>query len=139
MKREAAEQALDSLYSEHPTQMRRLLEGVDLSTSDDTPQQDLAEALLEIYETQRVSGVREIPVPAVPPDVSARVRELCHVILSDRSLSGNHAAMLREWARDFLCCPATCQSLGISRCSETFTSSGISCPGKDPPQKPLRP
>jgi ATP-dependent helicase/nuclease subunit A len=107
LKREAAEQALDTLYSEHPTQMRRLLEGVDLSTSDDTPQQDLADALLEIYEAQRISAVREIPVSVAAPDVSARVRELCHIILNDRSLSGNHADMLRAWARDFLLLPGS--------------------------------
>ena len=65
--------------------MRRLLEGLDLSTSDDTPQQDLAAALLEIYEAQRVSGVREVPVPAAEPDVSGRVREMCQIILADRS------------------------------------------------------
>jgi CRISPR-associated protein Cas4 len=112
LKREAAEQALDSLYLERPAEMRRLLEGVDLSTSDDTPQQDLADALLEIYEAQRVSGVHEIPVPATQADVSTRVRELSHLILSDRSLSGNHADMLRAWARDFLLLPRSAPEIG---------------------------
>jgi ATP-dependent exoDNAse (exonuclease V) beta subunit len=105
LKREAAEQALDSLFSEHPVQMRRLLEGLDLSTSDDTPQQDLAAALLEIYEAQRVSGLHEVPVPAAEPDVSERVKHLCQIILADPTLSGDHADILRQWARDFLALP----------------------------------
>ena len=106
LKREAAEQALDSLFSELPSEMRRLLVGLDLSTSDNTPQQDLAAALLEIYEVQRVSGIREVPGPAADSDVSARVRELCQTILSDRSLTGAYADPLREWARGFLALPA---------------------------------
>ena len=57
MEREAAEEALDSLFQEHPARMRVLLEALDLSTSDDSPSQDLAAALLDVYEAQRVSGV----------------------------------------------------------------------------------
>jgi ATP-dependent helicase/nuclease subunit A len=105
LKREAAEQALDSLFAEQPAEMRRLLEGLDLSTSDDTPQQDLAAALIEIYEAQRISGVREMPLPTPEPGATDRVRELCRIILADRMLAGGHAGLLREWARDFLALP----------------------------------
>ena len=65
MAREAAEDALDALFTERPVEMRRLLEALDLSTSDDGRQDDLAASLLKIYEAMRVSGAREIP--AAPP------------------------------------------------------------------------
>src|SRR4051812_9881352 len=42
MQREAAEEALDALFTERPAEMRRLLEAIDLSTSDDGRQEDLA-------------------------------------------------------------------------------------------------
>lgn len=105
LKREAAEQALDELFDAHPVRMRHLLQGLDLATSDDTPQQDLAAALLEVYEAQRVSGIREAPVPEPIPSAAPRIRELCRAILGDRSLAGNHADLLRNWARDFLGLP----------------------------------
>ena len=123
MKREAAEQALDSLFEEHPAQMRRLLEGVDLSTSDDTPQQDLADALREIYEAQRVSGVQNIPVPGPVPDLSVRVRELCQVILSDRSQTGKHRDVLHDWARQFLALAHGAPELAHFRVAGNFNVS----------------
>ena len=50
MQRESAEEALDVLFAERPKEMRRLLEAIDLSTSDDGRQDDLASSLLRIYE-----------------------------------------------------------------------------------------
>jgi ATP-dependent exoDNAse (exonuclease V) beta subunit len=101
LKREAAEEALDGLFREQPGDMRRLLEAVDLSTSDDTPQPDLAAALLEIYEAQRIAGGVE-PQPQVFPDVAGKVREICLEIRRDRRLTGAHADLLRGWAQEFL-------------------------------------
>src|SRR5271168_4266728 len=61
MQRDAAEQALDQLFQERPEQMRRLLEGLALSTSDDERQVDLAASLLEVYDSMRLAGVRVLP------------------------------------------------------------------------------
>jgi len=105
--REAAEEALDALLRERPREMRRLLEAVDLSTDDDGRQPDLAQSLLAVYETMRVSGVDE-PASAFPlPDVCARARELAQVALADASNNGAHMPQLREWAAAFLALPAT--------------------------------
>ena len=61
MRREAAEQALDELFRERPGEMRRLLEGLALSTSDDARQVDLAASLLDVHESMRLAGVRVLP------------------------------------------------------------------------------
>ena len=62
--REAAEASLDAMYREQPDQMRRLLEALDLSTQDNGRQPDLAESLLDVYESMRLSGITEIPAAA---------------------------------------------------------------------------
>ncbi|MFM2123865.1 MAG: hypothetical protein RL328_316, partial [Acidobacteriota bacterium] len=77
MQREAAEAALDELFVERPEEMRRLMEAVDLSTSDDGRQDDLAAALLKIYDAMRTAGVAEIPGNIrVADDAWARARVL---------------------------------------------------------------
>ena len=57
MQREAAEAALDEMFAERPSEMRRLMEAVDLSTSDDGRQDDLAAALLKIYDAIRTAEI----------------------------------------------------------------------------------
>jgi ATP-dependent exoDNAse (exonuclease V) beta subunit len=101
LKREAAEEALDSLFREQPDEMRRLLEAVDLSTSDDTANPDLAAALLEIYEAQRIAG-GVLPQHPSLADISGQVREICLEVLRDRRLTGAHAHSLRAWAQEFV-------------------------------------
>ena len=49
--------SLDAMYREQPDRMRRLLEALDLSTQDDGRQPDLAESLLTLYESMRLSGI----------------------------------------------------------------------------------
>jgi ATP-dependent helicase/nuclease subunit A len=63
-RREAAESALDELFQEQPHAMRRLLEALALSTSDDGSQVDLAASLIEVHESMRLAGVRELPETA---------------------------------------------------------------------------
>ncbi len=103
--RDAAEEALESLYRERPDEMRRLLEAVDLSTQDDGPQPDLARSLLEIYEALRVSGQRELAAPSTAADLLPRARTLAQTILADRMASGSHVPQLRAWALTFLDLP----------------------------------
>src|SRR5262249_7851990 len=62
---------------------------------------DLAAALLDIYEAQRIAGSVE-PQPPALADFSSRVLELCRGILADRRLGGTHADALREWAQAFV-------------------------------------
>ena len=105
--REAAEEALESMFQEDPGAMRRLLESVDLSTQDDGPQPDLARSLLEVYEALRSSGLKELPAAPSHIDLWPRVRELAREILADRRASGVHLPLLREWAISFLELPTT--------------------------------
>src|SRR5579864_9196500 len=62
MEREAAETALDAMFGERPAEMRRLMEALDLSTEEGGRKPDLSASLLDVYETMRLSGVRELPV-----------------------------------------------------------------------------
>ena len=54
---EAAEEALDNVYQSKPGQLRALLEALHVSTWSGGRQQDMAEALCEIYEAMRIAGV----------------------------------------------------------------------------------
>ncbi len=80
--REAAEEALEELYQERPADMRAVLEAVDLGTADDGPQSDLAGSLLDVYETMRLAGVREIPCVGPGGDVFAEARALVRSLCS---------------------------------------------------------
>jgi ATP-dependent helicase/nuclease subunit A len=102
--REAAEASLDALYREQPERMRRLLEAVDLSTQDDGRQPDLAESLLAVYESLRLSGITEIPDVTTSLDFLAAARELARSIAGNPS-KGADGPRLREWAADFLAQP----------------------------------
>ncbi len=100
MQREAAEEALDAQFSENPREIRRLMEALDLATDDDTRQPDLAESLLDVYESMRLSGVSELPPEPPPPDVLAEVRELAFAIQNDPGFSDLHG-----WTAEFLALP----------------------------------
>jgi superfamily I DNA/RNA helicase len=102
--REAAEASLDALYREQPDRMRRLIEAVDLSTQDDGRQPDLAESLLNVYESMRLSGIVEIPHDAVSTDYSIAARELARSLAGTPS-KGADGPRLREWAVEFLARP----------------------------------
>ncbi len=93
LRREVAEEALDTLFQERPADMRRLLEALDLSTSDDNRQQDLAASLIDIYETMRVSGSHEIAEPPALEDVWPRAREAAQQLVGTEQ---------GEWALQFL-------------------------------------
>lgn len=109
-KHEAAEDALETIFTEHPDEMRRLLEALDLSTQEDGRQPDLARSLLAVYDAMHLSGVRELSCVQTSPDVYGAARELLHSILSD-STARNTAkqdtthANLREWAAQCLALP----------------------------------
>lgn len=108
MLRGAAEEALDQLFEEHPDPFRRLLEALDLSTSDGNRQQDLAQSLIEVYRTIRVSGPPQ--ATASVADSEPWVRALAAEILRDPQ-TGNTStriialAGLREWAERFRSLP----------------------------------
>lgn len=93
MQRESTEEALDALFVERPNEMRRLLEAIDLSTSDGLRQDDLAAALLKVYETMRESGVRGIPASPPQSDLWPDALETARALL---------ASPLAEWAAKFV-------------------------------------
>ncbi len=103
--RESAEEALDALFQERPAEMRALLEALDLSTQDDGRQPDLARSLLEVYETMRVAGVRELPAAQGSPDALPLACDRARQALADRRASGAHVPALRDWAEMFLALP----------------------------------
>ncbi len=94
MQRESAEQALDALFVERPAEMRRLLEAIDLSTSDGLRQDDLASALLKVYEAMRVSGARDVPMAAAQGDLWPDALETARALLG--------TPVLGEWAARFV-------------------------------------
>ncbi|HYK58706.1 MAG TPA: UvrD-helicase domain-containing protein [Bryobacteraceae bacterium] len=93
--RDAAEEILDEMFAEHPANMRRLLEALDLSTDDDARKPDLAQSLIDAYETMRLSGRRELPDPTPAPDLVPEARDLV------RTAAGS----LPGWAERFLALP----------------------------------
>src|SRR5580704_384194 len=98
MRREAAEQALDELFQEKPEQMRRLLEALALSTSDDARQVDLAAGLLDVHESMRLAGVRVLPpTGGALEDVLPEARRLAVEVGAEAAWSN-----LQEWVREFL-------------------------------------
>ena len=103
--REAAEASLDAMYREQPDRMRRLLEALDLSTQDDGRQPDLAESLLAVYESMRLSGITEIPAMALTPDRSNAARDLASSLVTGPMPRGTDGPRLRAWAAEFLAHP----------------------------------
>lgn len=98
MRREATEAALDELFGARPAEMRRLLEALALSTSDDGRQIDLAQCLLEVHESMRLAGLRELPaVGAAAEDLFPEARRLAAEVGHDFQSSGLH-----EWVRRFV-------------------------------------
>ncbi len=104
--RDAAEEALDGLFQERPEEMRRLLEALDLSTSDDFSRKpDLAQSILDVYESLRIAGLDELPPARPGPDVWAEARRLAAEILADRAPWKTHTELARAWAGEFLALP----------------------------------
>ncbi len=103
MRREAAETSLDKLFQEQPEQMRRLLEALALSTADDGSQADLAASLLDVHETMRLAGVRELPgnTQARTPAALEEARGLAAEVGREPAW-----AHLHDWVREFLELPA---------------------------------
>ena len=85
--------------------MRRLLEALDLSTQDDGRQPDLAESLVTVYESMRLSGIGEIPTPSLTPDCLDVARELAKSLVTGPMPRGADGPRLREWAAEFLAQP----------------------------------
>ncbi len=103
MRREATEAALDELFDARPEQMRRLLEALALSTSDDGRQIDLAQCLLDVHESMRLAGLRELPAAeAATEDLFPEARRLAEEVGRDFQSSGLH-----EWVRRFVALPPT--------------------------------
>jgi ATP-dependent helicase/nuclease subunit A len=102
MAREAAEEALDQMFSERAAAMRVLLESLDLSTDDYMRKPDLARSLLDVYESMRVAGVRELPEARATEDLWPRARELAAAILADATARGKDVPLLRDFASRLL-------------------------------------
>jgi ATP-dependent exoDNAse (exonuclease V) beta subunit len=103
--REAAEASLDAMYREQPDRMRRLLEALDLSTQDDSLQPDLAESLLGVYESMRLSGIAEIPNASTKQDCLDVARGLARSLVTGLCPRGAEGPRLRAWAAEFLARP----------------------------------
>lgn len=93
MQRESAEEVLDQLFSERSAEMRRLLEAIDLSTSDGLRQDDLASALLRVHEAMRESGARSIPGAKQAGDFWTDALDTARALLN---------SPLGEWAARFV-------------------------------------
>ena len=103
--RESAEASLDAMYREHPDRMRALLDALDLSTQDDGRQPDLAESLLRVYESMRLSGLTKGPRETVASSAFSDARELARSLCA-RPPGGADGSRLRKWAAELLEIPA---------------------------------
>jgi ATP-dependent exoDNAse (exonuclease V) beta subunit len=103
--RESAEESLDELYAERPGEMRRLLEALDLSTDDVTRKPDLAQSLLDIYESKRISGVEELPTSQPSQSLWPEALCLARNVLEDKGKASTETQALRDWASAFLALP----------------------------------
>ena len=102
--RDSAEESLDELFTERPGEMRRLLEALDLSTDDFGGKPDLAQSLLDIYESMRISG-EEIPPARQSEDIWPEARRLARRVLEDTGKPSTETPALRDWANGFLALP----------------------------------
>jgi ATP-dependent helicase/nuclease subunit A len=103
--RDAAEESLEELYAERPAEMRRLLEALDLSTDDFGRKPDLAQSLLDIYESMRISGVDELPPAQPAASLWPEARRLARNVLEDKGKPSTETDALRDWASAFLALP----------------------------------
>jgi ATP-dependent helicase/nuclease subunit A len=103
--RDAAEESLEELYAERPDEMRRLLEALDLSTDDFGRKPDLAQSLLDIYESMRISGVEELPPPQPAASLWPEARRLAREILDDKGKAASATPQLLQWTDEFLALP----------------------------------
>ncbi len=102
---ECIDESLDQLFFENPEQMRRLLEALDLSTGDDARKPDLAQSLLDIYESMRIAGADQLPAAEPSADLWPEARRLARNILDDRTKHGAETPRLLDWAAKFLALP----------------------------------
>ncbi len=100
--RDAAEEALEEMFRERPTEIRRVFEALDLSTDDFGRKPDFARSLLAVYESMRVEGLRDLPILQLEDHAWPRARELAGIALADRSAQGSHVPQLREFAARLL-------------------------------------
>ncbi|MEO8096323.1 MAG: UvrD-helicase domain-containing protein [Acidobacteriota bacterium] len=98
MQRDSAEAVLDGMYGERPADLRRLLEGLDLSTRDDGRQDDLAASLVRIYEGMRVDG-RAVSLPHLACGKDSLERE------ARGAARGMVGSPMEDWAEGFLRLP----------------------------------
>lgn len=103
--RDSAEESLDELFAEDPARMRRMLEALDLSTDDFGRKPDLAQSILDIYESMRISGVDELPRAQAPEGVWPEARRLARRVLEDRGKAATETQALCDWAAAFLSLP----------------------------------
>jgi ATP-dependent helicase/nuclease subunit A len=113
MAREAAEESLDLMFRERPADMRCLLESLDLSTDDYQRKPDLARSLLDVYESMRESGLRELPEAAEVDDVWPRAQALASEILGDRNASGKDLPKLKDFVTRLIRLPGVVDSLHL--------------------------
>jgi ATP-dependent helicase/nuclease subunit A len=115
LKREAADEVLEEIYQREPQRMRRFLESLAVGTEREGHIQDLAQSLIDIYETIRVAGAGMDLVALEPPNaefVLHRLRCILREILADpvtpntRGQIAEHAR-LAEWAREVIDLPRT--------------------------------
>ncbi|HEY7335743.1 MAG TPA: UvrD-helicase domain-containing protein [Bryobacteraceae bacterium] len=102
--RDSAEEVLDELFAEAPSAMRRLMEAIDLSTEDDGRKPDLAQSLIEIYETMRLTGSRNLPELVPSADIFPEALDLAKTIVESKP-AGADAPVLLDWAARFLALP----------------------------------
>ncbi|HEV1287361.1 MAG TPA: UvrD-helicase domain-containing protein [Bryobacteraceae bacterium] len=103
--RDSAEESLDEIFVERPVEMRRLLEALDLSTDDFGRKPDLAQSLLDIYESMRISGVQEIPPDQPSENLWPEAQSLARRVLGDQGKGATETHLLRDWAAAFLALP----------------------------------
>ncbi|MGA3204121.1 MAG: hypothetical protein ABSF12_16655, partial [Bryobacteraceae bacterium] len=118
--RESMEDSLDQLFEENPVDMRRLLEALDLSTDDDGRKPDLAQSLLDLYESTRISGLEAFPTEE-PADLWPEARRLARGVLDVRGEPGSPGPLI-SWRSRRLCRSSTSPSPAASK--PTWAASG---------------
>jgi ATP-dependent helicase/nuclease subunit A len=103
--RESAEESLDALFEEDPHQVSRLLQALDLSTDDLGRKPDLANILLDIYESMRIRGIEEFPDPETTQDLAPEGRRLARSLLDNRGKPASDTPQLNDWGAAFLALP----------------------------------
>lgn len=110
LKREAADEILETIYAENPERMRRFLSSLAVATNRDGRVPDLAESLIHIYEAMRVAGAA-ISAAALEPSGGGNAFQHLQSLLRDilaepvrTNTPGQQAehARFAEWADKIL-------------------------------------